>query len=292
MSKHFVLIKEVDVQKMTAINNYLVTGFPSLTSFAGFADSVKLEIQKIIKKQISNLNFSIIVHDYNFEKNIDRHLRYMKSEKPSGLLNPPSFKVEYKCNAVLSLAMTYELEDDIFEDNYEHLRQFSDEIKESLSCLRIAGGIIKNGDDFVYLFENEASLLNAMIKLKNGYFIKSADDLMQEYTAKFDGDALKAIVYALEIFIDESEDFKYKRRQKEWVSATNVGYQYLTEPLRLKGSREDIDVRYAEPITSLIKYKNSKKIIIKLFSEKSKFENEKVMFKTESDNAEYRIKSI
>lgn len=292
MSKHFVLIKEVDVQKMTAMNNYLVTGFPSLTSFAGFADSVKLEIQKIINKQIFNLNFSIIVHDYNFEKNIDRHLRYMKSEKPSGLLNPPSFKVEYKCNAILSFVMTYELEDDIFEDNYEQLRQYSDEIKESLVCLRVAGGIIKNENDFVYLYENESSLLKAMIKLENGYFIKSADDLMQEYTEKFDGDALKAVIYALEIFIDESEDYKYKRRQKEWISATNVGYQYLTDVLRLKGAREDIDMRYAEPITSLIKYKNSKRIIINLFSEKSSFENEKIMFKSESDNAEYRIKSI
>lgn len=293
MSKHFLLIKEVDVQKMTAMNNFLVTGFPGLTSFAGFSECIKLEIQKIINKPIYNINFSIIVHDYNFNNDIERHIRYTKSEKPAAVINPPSLKVEYKCNAVISFIISFEIEEDIFDDNYELIRNSSNEIKDAIHCLRIAGGLIKNDNDFVDILENESSLIKNLLKLKDGFFIKCADDLMEEYTEKFEGDALKALIYALEIFVDESEGSnKYKRRQKEWISATNVGYQYLTESLTKKGTRDSIKMRYAEPITSLIKYKNSKRIILNLLSEKTSFEKEKICFKNESNDIEYRIKSI
>jgi len=309
MSNHYLLIKEIDIHKASAMNNYLVTGSPSLTSYAGYTDAIKIEIQNTINKQIKNINFSVIIHEYTFNEGIESHVSYKQNEKPTGsVASLASMKVEHTCNIKASFIINFDLEDVFLESNSELIIKNKEELNLNISKLRMAGGHIKNTElNFVSFHDDLLYVMKSLQRASKGYFLKSADDLMIEYTEKFEGSALKALTYALEFSkMKETEDNKKefekflretgnraKRRQLGWIVPTNVGYLAITEELNnLKGARSENAFVYVEPITSLIECVHTSKIIREYFKNKHVFNNLGIFFTSTYTEGEYRIKSI
>lgn len=300
--QYHLILKNISIINASAYNNYYVLGMPALTSFSGFSDKLRRVIEAITKEEVLDTSFSIITHDFTFNNSKEKHVKYMNIEG-SKFEKPPSNKDEFKCNlrASLVINITFQEDDDLDFDLDESdfsLFSFEDEIQEALYTLRVAGGEIENSNRFLSIVNNNESLLKALKNLGRGFFISDAQTKLDEYTELFEGDVLRAIIHMSALFEKEdSSSEKYDAKGWErvgegWLTPTNIGYvQINSQPIEgNEGARDIHPLYYVEPLTSMVEYIYSNRILRKVTDDvmSSLIEN-KVVFTSVFEDNTYKI---
>jgi CRISPR type I-F-associated protein Csy2 len=190
-----------------------------------------------------------------------------------------------------------DLDFDLDESDFS-LFSFEDNIQEALYTLRVAGGEIENTDSFLSIVNNDENLLSELKNLDRGFFISDAQDKLDEYTELFEGDVLRAIIHMSALFEKEdSSSEKYdakgwERASEGWLTPTNIGYvQINSQPIEgNEGARDIHPLYYVEPLTSMVEYIYSNRILRKVTDDvmSSLIENKVVFTSVFKDNT-YKI---
>ena len=299
--EYYILLKELSVINASAYNNYYIMGMPALTSFNGYFDKIKRVIEETTGESVASVSYSIITHDFHFNSAKERPVPYMVNES-NKFKKPPSNKDEYKCNFKASFILNVSFEEkemlDLdFEENSFSLYDFEDEIQEKIHTLRVAGGAIVNDEDFITITNKEDTLLRELRRVRKGYFISDAQDILNEYIDLFDGDVMKAVVHMCALFrkedADDNDSRIWERAGEGWMTPTNIGYvQINKEPiLNNKGARDDLPLYYVEPLTSMIQYKFSGRILRKMHDSNiiEQLVENKMLFTSKFEDNTYKI---
>lgn len=280
MSASYLVLKELKVQNASAYNNFYCAGFPALTSFAGFVEALCQRLSSRLPAPLTATSFAVIVHHSQAHQGMEKHVRHMEDEwhkLADKKKLSAAIKHEPKCDMTVSVIIetAYHAKPRGFgkrgsESLYSVFAEHHDEISDTLCEMRLAGGMITNDffdDNIIFCKKNLVSAkgidsVEDIIRKSNpGYFMTSADELLEAHTALFDGDAMKAIAHACAVGrqvagVDEegNERVFHHRAQSGWVTPSNIGYVGLTKPEPMANARSDAPVVFAEPLTGLIKY--------------------------------------
>lgn len=301
--RYHLILKEIQVKDASAYNNYYVMGMPALTSFSGFVDALKIAIENKTDQKIVKSSFSIITHDYTFNNTKEKHVKYMNVEG-SKFDKPPSNKDEFKCdfNATIIVNFDFEENDDMDFDLDESdfsLFSYDNDIQDMLHSMRVAGGDIENTNDFLSIVNSQEGLYKQIKSLNRGFFISDASSSLEEYTSLFEGDVLKAIIHMSALFEREdsfkekSEGRGWERAGDGWLTPTNIGYTQINEkPIEdNEGSRSEHSLYYVEPLTSMIEYLYTGRIMRKISDDDifSSLIDNKVVFSNHFSDNTYKV---
>lgn len=312
--KIYLSLNQLEIEKASAYNNYYCLGAPALTTYSGLVDKIKRIIEVESKLEVTEQSFSVVMHKYNFNEGREKHIAYMNIER--GNIKKGGFEVtnvankeEFTCDINISLFITFDLKDnsdDLFgiEEESINILDYEDIINNELHTIKFLGGNLLNQDRILKIHTSKESFIKEFYKMKPGFFIVDNSKEFSQYIEAFEGDSLKALVYCCTLFEQESiPDGKtnpvtsYKKAMTGWIAPTNFGYVRLHKKALLNntGLRDmNTEAYFVEPLTGLIKYEFSKRIIKKFDVETllDDMLNANIVFKPSFDNEAYIIKNL
>ncbi len=273
MLRHFILIKNIKVQKANALSSPYTIGFPAITSWLGAVHALQRYV-KTSHENLSEVKFKavgITCHKFHlniFKENYDNNIilsknppatrkdeKFVKNEKSQNKAFIPLATCDLDCSLLI--------EHNIQNNNWPFLREA---VNKSLHAkIKIAGGDIlsfeKVNEDEMFLIDehDESELRKLTRKLMPSYLIKERRDLMIDSMKENNSvDAIDALLDHLKVTHSSEKDnegniyWEQNRKELGWIVPIATGFQGITEIKKVKGQRDfNVPHRFAESIVTL-----------------------------------------
>ncbi len=279
--KNYLVLSHLQVCNANAQASPITIGIPSITAFLGAIHKLQRELNH---KGYENLCFNgvgIIIHEFNLKTFFDRFNRELlvassnplkMDKKNEGQWVRPSTIPDPKIDFTVSLMC--EVGCDYLDDEAQFISDIDDIL---LNGLRIAGGIIdipcskqggvlnSYGSVIKYyprIDQDDDKAISKIIRpLIPGYALIERRELLQE-AMKEGIDPIVALIDYLAIHHDciRHEDgyieWNSHRRADGWIVPIVVGYQGLSEPMKVDNQRDnDTDHVFGESLITLGEYR-------------------------------------
>ena len=226
MTKQYLLLKKLHIEKANGLQDESLIGVPSVMQFHGFVDALNIYLNKFFK--IKFKKFAVSYHNHHFVGAKQRKGKYeLTSFIPSrvkteynidskiiknGLAKAASLSEDWKVNMCISLIIEV-------EQVYASIDKITECISDALEVLRVCGGKFAYTTAYnpIELIENTDNNNDKIIKnkLMPGQVTKLRNDLISEGTETPLENMLECII------------INPKQKRKGWFVPMVVGYKEL-----------------------------------------------------------------
>jgi hypothetical protein len=261
--KYYIVLKNLEVIRANAMQCAWVYGTPSLTQWGGFINKLKRDIDTLPTDMKININgFNVSYYDYHIIGEIvnnskvvfhyARNYHQMSDKKSESKFEKrisarPQPKIDLFCSLLICCDI----------NNYQPSRK--DEFVNIVYNLllrnnRICAGDFVNLSDIVIFSESEKRKIGRY--LMPGNLMVDRTNLLIEESAKIKDRMygnLDDLMEYLWITYNTDKD-KFEKYKKGWFAPLMIGWNFIGKPTyQIQGHEED-DVRYSEPMVTLIEY--------------------------------------